>query len=296
MGQLRISFLVFFIALAHISFCQVSIGGNPPDSSAILDLQSTERGLLLPRLSTTEMNNIAAPNPGLIVFNTSVNTIFYFDGAEWNMMEFRDGESCGNVSYEGETYETVIIGEQCWLKENLNVGLNITAATPQTNNNIIEKYCYDNKPDSCDIYGGLYQWDELMQYTDSAGAQGICPAGWHIPTDEEWMELEGYVDSQYPAGDPEWNSMGYRGFDAGFHLKSISGWNSNGNGDDAYGFTGLPGGNTPDGGVGIAGCWWTSSELDEDYSINRILHNGYDEIYRGYNWKQYGYSVRCVKD
>jgi len=296
MGQLRISFLVFFIALAHISVCQVSIGDNPPDSSAILDLQSTERGLLLPRLSTTEMNSIASPGAGLVIFNTSVNTIFYFDGAEWNMMEFREGESCGIVTYEGETYETVIIGEQCWLKENLNVGLNITAATPQTNNNIIEKYCYDNHPDSCDIYGGLYQWDELMQYTDSAGAQGICPSGWHIPTDEDWMELEGHVDSQYPAGDPEWSGYSARGYDAGYHLKAESGW-IEGNGDDSYGFTALPGGTSLfTGGIGWGGMWWTSSEYDQNGAINRMLVYSSDEIYRDIKNKQTGYSVRCVKD
>ena len=78
----------------------------------------------------------------------------------------------------------------------------------QSNNGIIEKYCYNNEPDSCTKYGGLYQWNEMMQYTTQQGAQGICPPGWHLPTDEEWKVLEGAVDSQYGIGDPEWDNCG----------------------------------------------------------------------------------------
>ena len=74
-----------------------------------------------------------------------------------------------------------------------------------TDNGTMEKYCYNNEPDSCTKYGGLYQWDEMMQYTTQQGVQGICPPGWHLPTDEEWKVLEGAVDSQYGIGDPEWD-------------------------------------------------------------------------------------------
>ena len=83
-------------------------------------------------------------------------------------------------------YQTILIGEQCWMKENLNIGEIINGTQEQTNNSIIEKYCHDNIGTNCDIYGGLYQWDEVMQYLTNEGVQGICPQGWHIPTDAEW--------------------------------------------------------------------------------------------------------------
>jgi uncharacterized protein (TIGR02145 family) len=103
------------------------------------------------------------------------------------------------VEYEGKTYNTVQIGNQCWLKENLNVGTMIVSngtADNQTSNGMIEKYCYDNEPANCDIYGGLYQWNEAMQYATSEGAQGICPDGWHIPTLAEYETLENFVNDE----------------------------------------------------------------------------------------------------
>lgn len=109
-------------------------------------------------------------------------------------------------------------------------------------NDTIEKYCYGNNLANCDNYGGLYKWNEMMQYTTQQGAQGICPPGWHIPEDEEWKILEGAVDSQYRIGNQIWNFYGLRGYDAGKNLKTISGWNGNGNGTDLFGFSGLPGG------------------------------------------------------
>jgi len=155
------------------------------------------------------------------------------------------GEPCPGiptVEYEGQIYNTILIGEQCWLKENLNVGIMINGNEEMTDNSLIEKYCYDNDISNCDEYGALYQWSEMMQYTIMPGVQGICPSGWHIPSDEEWKLLEGTVDSQYPVGDPVWSISGWRGFDAGLNLKSTNGWSNNGNGTDLYGFTTLPGG------------------------------------------------------
>ncbi|MCF8227879.1 MAG: hypothetical protein K9G58_11585 [Bacteroidales bacterium] len=143
---------------------------------------------------------------------------------------------------DGNVYNTVLIGEQCWMKENLNVGVMINEEEDPEENGIIEKYCLDNDMENCDQYGGYYMWWEMMQYTDEEGVQGICPDGWHIPTDEEWKVLEGTVDSVYGVGDPEWDIKGYNGYNAGFNLKSKTGWEDDGNGSDAYGFTVLPAG------------------------------------------------------
>jgi uncharacterized protein (TIGR02145 family) len=203
------------------------------------------------------------------------------------------------VEYEGQVYNTIQIFSQCWLKENLNVGEMILGTMEQLNNGTVEKYCYNNEPDSCTKYGGLYQWNEMMQYTTQQGVQGICPPGWHLPTDEEWKVLEGAVDSQYGIGDNTWDYYGYRGLDAGTNLKTISGWNENGNGTDLFGFSGLPGGYRDDYGafygVGGYGFWWTSTEYSY-HAWRRSLYYNYPEVYRNDNGKENGFIVRCLRD
>jgi uncharacterized protein (TIGR02145 family) len=99
--------------------------------------------------------------------------------------------ACGTntVSYGGTTYNTVLIGNQCWLKENLNVGTRINGSSDQTNNSTIEKYCYNDNESNCTTYGGLYKWNEAMAYSTTPGTQGICPTGWHIPTAAEFSTL-----------------------------------------------------------------------------------------------------------
>ncbi len=109
---------------------------------------------------------------------------------------------------DGNTYDTIAIGTQCWMKQNMRVGTmliarmdsNGTVGTLQSNNGIIEKYCYNNDPDNCtddhpnEPDGGLYTWDEAMQYDTTEGAQGICPDGWHIPTNMDLYTLYNYLD------------------------------------------------------------------------------------------------------
>ena len=98
---------------------------------------------------------------------------------------------CGDkVSYKGQDYNTAKIGSQCWFAENINVGKMINGEKMQTDNEVIEKYCYQNKESNCDVYGGLYQWEEAVQYNNKERAQGICPEGWHVPSDDEFCTLE----------------------------------------------------------------------------------------------------------
>ncbi|MCF8344813.1 MAG: hypothetical protein K9H13_09280 [Bacteroidales bacterium] len=264
-----------------------------------LEVSTTTDGFLPPRLTSTQIGNLSSPEEGLMVYNLSIHALVVFNGSSWEQVQNKDGQSCADFTYEGQTYSTVIIGTQCWMAENLNVGTRIDGTSGQTNNGIIEKYCYDDEQDSCDVYGGLYQWDEMMQYTSAQGTQGICPSGWHIPTDEEWKRLEGHVDSQYGIGDPEWDNGGYRGFDAGEKLKSTNGWHSGGNGSDAYGFAALPGGWRRFDGLIIyveyyASFW--SSTGSGGGAYNRFLNYDNDEVYRENYDQEYGFSVRCLKD
>ena len=200
---------------------------------------------------------------------------------------------------DGKTYSTIQIGSQCWMAENMNIGTMVNGNSNQTDNDTIEKYCYNNSTSNCDTYGGLYQWNEMMQYTTTQGVQGICPPDWHLPTDEEWKQLEGEVDSQYGYPDPEWNGIGNRGFDAGLNLKSTSGWYGGGKGTDLYGFTALPGGyldtNGNFYGLTTYAYFWSSNESGS-YAWERYLYCSSGEVYRNYVNKDYGFSVRCLKD
>ncbi|MBP6978353.1 MAG: FISUMP domain-containing protein [Bacteroidales bacterium] len=205
-----------------------------------------------------------------------------------------------DVTYEGKVYSTIQIANQCWLKENLNVGTMIDGLVNMEENRVIEKYCYNNEPDSCAKYGGLYQWDKMMQYFLQEGALGVCPPGWHLPSDKEWKLLEGAVDSQYGIGDPEWNHYyAWCGFDAGTNLKSTNGWSGNGNGTDLYEFAGLPGGirltNGTFSSVGFSGQWWTARE-DWINSWRRGLNYFYAGVERTSDIKEIGKSVRCLRD
>jgi uncharacterized protein (TIGR02145 family) len=226
------------------------------------------------------------------------------EGPLWSFITEEPGPwQCGDQFYDirnDEVYNTTLIGYQCWMAENMNIGKMINGDEEMTNNNIIEKYCYDNDVVNCYEYGGLYQWDEIMQYTNTNITQGICPGGWHIPADEEFKILEGTVDSQYPVGDPIWDNTGWRGFDVALNLKSTEGWSYNGNGIDLYDFKVLPGGQRWDtGGFGGLGTWtsfWLSSKYE---SMPWCRDHGYfsDRINRDYFFSKYwGHSVRCLKD
>ncbi len=169
-----------------------------------------------------------------------------------------------------------------------------------TDNGVIEKYCYNDDQNNCNIYGGLYTWNEMMQYNTQQGAQGICPTGWHIPCDEEWNVLEGSVDSQYGIGDPEWDDNVIRGFDVGTRLRSTNGWDSNGNGNDLAGFSGLPSGIVNADGnfylITAYAYWWTSTESNNDKSWYNFLNYNSPEVTRLNEDKDYGFNVRCVMD
>ncbi len=119
----------------------------------------------------------------------------YIEGPVWSFETEDSPASCDPLVYGGQTYATVLIGTQCWMAENLNIGGMISGSVEQVNNGTIEKYCYNNFPSMCGYLGGLYKYNEAMNY-NSSERQGICPDGWHIPSDEDWKYLEGNLDSR----------------------------------------------------------------------------------------------------
>jgi len=225
------------------------------------------------------------------------------------------GGSCPETvtDIDGNTYNTVLIGNQCWMKENLKVthypnGDPIPYVTDDnewaalSNNNTDDAYCYYNNNIGSE-YGALYSYAAAIADNwerDNTDGQGICPDGWHLPTDEEWKVLEGTVDTQYPVGDPEWDGVEYRGFDVGMHLKSKIGWNVGGNEDNHSGFNGLPGGyrnNEHFNGENIFGIWWSATENSTLSSWYRYLSYNKSNVYRNYiHLKSHGFAVRCVRN
>ena len=185
-----------------------------------------------------------------------------------------------SLSYQGKTYKTVKIGSQIWMAENLNY-------------DVSGSKCYDNKEINCDKYGRLYDWATAMGIEAKYNSkelgesdvkhQGICPSGWHIPSDDDWEILMDYV-----------------GWPAGTQLKANIGWNENGSGTDAYGFSALPGGGGYSSGnfyyAGDDGYWWSASEYNSDVA-NRIYMSYLNEdvFWYGY-YKMLLLSVRCLQD
>jgi len=197
------------------------------------------------------------------------------------------------VTYNGETYETVVIGTQTWFKRNLNY-------------NVSGSKCYNNIEANCTKYGRLYDWATAMGFDATCNSstcaslvqtkhKGICPQGWHIPSDADWSTLMKFVNPDCS------NNINCDG--AGTKLKATSGWNSYEYvpvGTDNYGFSALPGGlGYSDGSffdVGNYGSWWSASEYDSDSAYRRIMRYNDDHA----RWlsidKTYLYSVRCLQD
>lgn len=203
------------------------------------------------------------------------------------------------VYHFGKTYNTIQIYGQCWLKENLDVGIMINGQEDQTNNDILEKYCYNNDTNNCNEFGGMYQWGEMMDYIDIEGSQGICPEGWHVPTDEEWVILEGITDSLYTITDSIWYQEEYRGYDVGKRLKSTSGWEMNGNGTNLFGFEVFPAGTRSNFGdfilQGRNAPFWSSTSSSATQVWYRVLTTS-NLSYRYSFDKDSGFAVRCLKN
>jgi uncharacterized protein (TIGR02145 family) len=100
--------------------------------------------------------------------------------------------TCGNSVIDirdNKIYPTLAIGSQCWFVKNLDFGNQIPLTQSQSENCSFEKYCYGNDATNCTTFGGLYQWDEMMQHENEISGQGFCPPGWHIPSENEWTVL-----------------------------------------------------------------------------------------------------------
>ncbi len=226
---------------------------------------------------------------------------------------------CGDTitdQRDGLKYATVLIGSQCWMGENLAY---LPSVSPSSlfSETIPYYYVYDYQGTDVSAakatayyqtYGALYNWlaamaGEVSSNSVPSGVLGICPNGWHLPSDEEWKILEGEVDSQFGYPDPEWDDWGWRGLDAGGNLKEsgTTHWNSPNTGaTNSSGFAVLPGGFRYGTGlfyhVGNRAYFWSSTGADSGNTWGRCLYYDGADVEKNYYYKHYGFSVRCLKD
>ena len=195
---------------------------------------------------------------------------------------------------EGNSYKTVYIGTQQWLAENLKVSKyndgttipNISDNSQWQNNTTGAWAYYNNDAANNAKYGKLYNWYTVSPTTN--GNKNICPTGWHVPTDADWMVLTDYLGSEDVAG----GKMKEAG---------TTSWNSpNTNATNTSLFTGLPGGSREGSGgygdFGVFGGWWNSTENGANLARFRYLDGLVGNVYRGNSNKKAGLSVRCLRD
>jgi|GEM_PF-3436455 len=393
--------LIPFLAVSNL-LAQVSISGDNsvPDPSAGLEVKSTAKGFLPPRMNKAEMYSIQSPAAGLIVFCTdcgasSTGRMVIYRNSSWQILKssclvpgipdagthsatynsvtwnwqpaagasgYRWGSSanysasvsmgtsstytesglncnwlytryvwaensCGHSDSavitattpacpwtcgqnitdprDNKEYGTVQIGAQCWFRQNLNVGTMINGTQNQTNNGLIEKYCYNDLSGNCNVYGGMYRWGEMVQYLNGASdstdwypdptgkVRGICPSGWHLPDENDWSTLVDYLGGSSEAGGKLKES-------------TQSYWAAPNTGtDNSSGFTALPGGyRHPNGSFynyntdGLFRSFTQGSPSGSDYLDAGRLTLSYISAASGYAQlsKRYGIYVRCLKD
>ena len=402
---MKTSYLIMiFLLFTGRIFCQVGVNadGSEPDNSAMLDVKSSNKGLLMPRMTQLQIEAIANPADGLIVYCTTDKKIYIYNDTDshWREVAFGTGiiiptgmmpkvtssavtnitqttaTGGGNVTSEGgssvtargvcwntssnpttsdnhttdgsgtgsfvsnltglatgtlyyirayatnsngtsygdeivfmtvnntgcggqitdprdgKTYYTVQIGTQCWMAQNLNVGARINGGSNQTNNTLIEKWCYDDLESNCDVYGALYQWDEYMNYASSSnsnpsGRQGICPAGWHAPSSAEWEILVNLLGGSAVAG------CSLKETDT-IHWSPINTCANN-----STGFTGRGQGQWDETGFQFLkafGGFWTSTQASSTWAWYRVIGRSYANCYYYNAPKMHSKGARCVKD
>jgi uncharacterized protein (TIGR02145 family) len=190
---------------------------------------------------------------------TAKFAITAISGKEWPKNPIK--RTAFTDSRNGKKYGAVEIGIQTWMTENLNYEAEGSK-------------CYDNDPANCEKYGRLYDWNTALT---------ACPKGWHLPSDAEWTMLTDFVGGSSTA----WPK-----------LKAKSGWNSDDNGSDEFGFAALPGGYSGSyfSCVGSSGAWWSATEYSADNAYIRYMGYSNGDVYGNNSYKYRLFSVRCLQD
>lgn len=217
------------------------------------------------------------------------------------------------IDYDSNTYNTVQIGTQCWMKENLKTThyANGDSILHGSGNSTTTAYWYypNNNSDNKSTYGLLYNWKAAMGSSSGSsaspsGVQGICPTGWHVPSDAEWTALTNFVRSQSQyccssnasyiakalASSVGWNSYLY------FGAECVPGKYFENN--DATGFSAVPAGNYyyTFNSLGYVAYFWSTTEYNSICAYRRTIEYSNTGVYRHQSEKEFGHTVRCLRD
>lgn len=250
----------------------------------MLELSSTTQGFLPPRLTTLQRNAISNPATGLVVFNTTNNSLEVKSSSSWISLS----------KSSAVALPTVVIGQQQWMDKNLNFEFYSNGdAIPEVSdptawqNLTTGAWCYyNNDPVTGDVYGKLYNGYAVMD------SRGLCPSGWHVPSLVEFQTLTTNLGGNLVAGGK-------------MKKPGLTYWASpNLNATNTSGFSGLPGGTRIGGTAAFAdltvlGFYWTATTNQSGYNQYVYLNKNFAEFGVGNTFAaplNYGYSVRCIRD
>jgi uncharacterized protein (TIGR02145 family) len=326
---------------------QVKIGttAGASHASAIMEFESTSKGVLLPRMTTTQRAAINSPATGLMVYNTSFNCVEIYNGSSWGCMKFtanpnpsapgstftsfsngtamfNTNTACttalisagysavtctGVVTVGSNSYNQVLINGQCWMQTNLKEApTNFAYNNSWYNTSIADlgRWGYYNttftngaggfqSTEPATGEGYLYQWSAAMNNSTTERAQGVCPSGWHVPSDCEYMYLEHGLGMSIS----DQMSLGYRSSGSvGSKLSTLTSGGTN-----SSGWTALLSGyrdNTTGSFVfrGANGLFWSSSASGTSSAFYRNLDLNFPGLGHSTLSRSYAFSVRCLKD
>jgi uncharacterized protein (TIGR02145 family) len=280
---MKTQFLFALLLFSLSSFAQVGIGTASPNASSQLDVSSTTKGFLPPRMTLAQRNAIPNPVPGLVIWCSDCEEMQVYSGKLWKSMS---GKAASGISEPNIT-----ICNQVWSLENLSVvTYNNGDPIPEVSDPVAWQnlttgaWCWyqNDSATYAATYGRIYNWYAVVD------PRGLAPIGWHIPSDDEWLAVIACLGNELVAGgkmkavSPLWDPP------------NIAATNSSG-------FTGLPAGgrNGSDGlfgAVNFLGFWWASTEFDATDAWFSELKNNDAGVYRSHAPKADGVSVRCIKD
>mgnify|MGYP002360574101 FL=1 len=275
-----ITFLFNNVCIAQ----NVGIGTTAPTNSALLELNTTSKGFLPPRMTISQRDLILNPSQGLIIYCTNciapAGEIEVYNGYNWTNL-------IGEISFTG----TVKICAQVWMKKNLDVnkyrnGDSIPQVTSQIawQNLTTGAWCWYNNDSAtyASTYGKLYNWYAVND------PRGLAPHGWHVPSDPEWSTLAICLGGSAVAGGK---------------MKEVgtSHWASPNTGaTNSSGFLSLPGGNRSSdgsfGNIGAQNFLFSSTEFNNDNAWYSYLEYSSANIFRANYNKTFGFTVRCLRD
>ena len=281
------SFLFAAMLIIYLPvYAQVGIGTATPAASAQLDVSSTTKGFLPPRMTAAQRSAISSPTNGLLVYQTDYPSgLYYFNAGVWSKLS-------ETTSYPNGTATPVqTICCQSWMTKNLDVATYRNGdPIPKVTDNAAwaalttGAYCYYNNDSAtyAATYGKLYNWYAVND------PRGLAPEGWHVPTDFEWTTLENCLGGAAVAGGAMKETGAIHWTTPNTGATNISGW------------AGLPGGYRNSlgtfNGVGNGGYWWSSTVVSTSYAWFRYLNYSNGIISRDFNDKKVGFSVRCLRD